>query len=88
MWSYPDPIPECPKIKGYLCFFNEHVDEIRVDGKADAAAGDAVVEGLEGKGQHRPQLARPGAAALKRSLAAAKALTLFSRSSRAGSGQA
>jgi uncharacterized protein (DUF427 family) len=34
VWSYPDPIPECPKIKGYLCFYNEHVDEIRVDGKA------------------------------------------------------
>jgi len=33
VWSYPDPIPECPKIKGYLCFYNEHVDEIRVDGK-------------------------------------------------------
>ena len=32
VWSYPDPIPECPKIKGYLCFFNEQVDEIRVDG--------------------------------------------------------
>ena len=32
VWSYPDPIPECPKIAGYLCFFNEHVDEIRVDG--------------------------------------------------------
>jgi len=27
VWSYPDPIPECPKIKGYLCFFNEQVDE-------------------------------------------------------------
>jgi uncharacterized protein (DUF427 family) len=34
VWSYPDPIPECPKIKGLLCFFNEHVDEIRVDGAA------------------------------------------------------
>jgi uncharacterized protein (DUF427 family) len=34
VWSYPDPIPECPKIKGYLCFFNEKVDEIRVDGAA------------------------------------------------------
>jgi uncharacterized protein (DUF427 family) len=34
VWSYPEPIPECPKIKGYLCFFNEHVDEIRLDGKA------------------------------------------------------
>jgi uncharacterized protein (DUF427 family) len=32
VWSYPDPIPECPKIKGYLCFFNELVDEILVDG--------------------------------------------------------
>src|SRR5437763_1508947 len=32
VWTYPDPIPECPKIKGYLCFFNEQVDEIRVDG--------------------------------------------------------
>src|SRR5487761_85680 len=34
VWSYPEPIAECPKIKGYLCFFNEHVDEIRVDGVA------------------------------------------------------
>jgi len=32
VWSYPDPIPECPKIKGYLCFFNEQVDAIFVDG--------------------------------------------------------
>jgi len=31
VWSYPDPIPECPKIKGYLCFFDEHVDEILLD---------------------------------------------------------
>jgi uncharacterized protein (DUF427 family) len=32
VWSYPDPIAECPKIKGYLCFFNEQVDAILVDG--------------------------------------------------------
>ncbi len=32
VWHYPDPIAECPKIKGYLCFFNERVDEIQVDG--------------------------------------------------------
>ena len=32
VWSYPEPIPECPKIKGLLSFFNEQVDEIRVDG--------------------------------------------------------
>ena len=34
VWSYPEPIPECPKIKGSLCFFNEHVDEILLDGVA------------------------------------------------------
>src|SRR6201982_3682821 len=34
VWRYPDPIPECPKIQGYVCFFNERVDEIRVDGRA------------------------------------------------------
>ncbi len=33
VWTYPEPIPECPKIKGLLCFFNEHVDEIKVDGE-------------------------------------------------------
>jgi len=31
-WSYPSPIPECPKIEGLLCFFNERVD-ISVDGE-------------------------------------------------------
>ena len=25
-WSYPDPIPECPKIKDLVCFYNEVVD--------------------------------------------------------------
>lgn len=25
-WSYPEPIAECPKIRGLLCFFNERVD--------------------------------------------------------------
>jgi uncharacterized protein (DUF427 family) len=34
VWYYPDPIAECAKIKGYLCFYNEQVDEIRVDGAA------------------------------------------------------
>jgi uncharacterized protein (DUF427 family) len=32
VWSYPDPIPECPKIRGLLCFFNEKVD-LYVDGE-------------------------------------------------------
>jgi uncharacterized protein (DUF427 family) len=35
VWYYPEPIEECPKIKGYLAFFNEHVDEIRIDGVAE-----------------------------------------------------
>jgi uncharacterized protein (DUF427 family) len=32
VWSYPDPIPECPKIRGLLAFFNEKVDTY-VDGE-------------------------------------------------------
>ena len=32
VWSYPDPIPENPKIRDLICFFNERVDLI-VDGK-------------------------------------------------------
>src|SRR5918912_428015 len=28
VWSYPAPIPECPKIENLLAFFNEHVDAI------------------------------------------------------------
>lgn len=34
VWYYPDPIAECPRIKDRLCFFNEHVDAIFVDGVA------------------------------------------------------
>jgi uncharacterized protein (DUF427 family) len=30
-WSYPDPVPENPKIRDLLCFFNERV-ELTVDG--------------------------------------------------------
>ena len=33
VWSYPEPIDECPRIKGLLAFFDEHVDEVRVDGR-------------------------------------------------------
>ena len=32
VWSYPSPIPECPKIENHLCFYNERVDAIIVDG--------------------------------------------------------
>lgn len=31
-WSYPDPIPENPKIRDLLCFYNERVDLV-VDGE-------------------------------------------------------
>jgi len=33
VWTYPVPIPECPKIEQLLCFFNERVDAIFVDGE-------------------------------------------------------
>jgi uncharacterized protein (DUF427 family) len=32
VWSYPFPVPECPKIEGLLSFFNERTD-ITVDGE-------------------------------------------------------
>jgi uncharacterized protein (DUF427 family) len=32
VWSYPDPIPENPKIRGLMCFFNEQVD-LYIDGE-------------------------------------------------------
>ena len=32
VWYYPDPIPECPKIKDLLSFYNEKVD-VYVDGE-------------------------------------------------------
>jgi len=31
-WSYPAPIPECSKIEDLVCFFDEHVDAVIVDG--------------------------------------------------------
>jgi uncharacterized protein (DUF427 family) len=30
-WSYPDPVVECPRIAGLVCFFNEKVDLV-IDG--------------------------------------------------------
>lgn len=30
-WSYPFPIPECPKIENLVCFYDERVDMIEVD---------------------------------------------------------
>ena len=34
VWSYPDPIDECPRIRGLLSFFNERVD-LYVDGELE-----------------------------------------------------
>lgn len=31
-WAYPDPVPECPRIRDLVCFFNERVD-LEVDGE-------------------------------------------------------
>ena len=31
VWGYMEPIPECPKIKGLLCFFHERGCDIYVD---------------------------------------------------------
>ena len=33
VWYYPDPVAEAAKIKDRLCFFNEKVDAIVVDGR-------------------------------------------------------
>ena len=33
VWVYLDPLPDCPRIAGYLCFYPEKVDRIEVEGK-------------------------------------------------------
>ena len=30
-WAYLDPLPECPKIRGLIAFYNERVDEVWID---------------------------------------------------------
>jgi len=35
VWTYEVPIPECPKIEQLMCFFNERVDAIYVDGELE-----------------------------------------------------
>jgi uncharacterized protein (DUF427 family) len=35
-WYYPLPIPECPKIENLICFYNERVDALIVDGETQA----------------------------------------------------
>ena len=33
-WFYADPLPEAERIRDYLCFFEEKVDAIYLDGEA------------------------------------------------------
>jgi uncharacterized protein (DUF427 family) len=33
VWGYPAPIPECPKIENLLCFYDEKVDAVYIDGE-------------------------------------------------------
>lgn len=33
VWSYMEPLPECPRIKGHLCFYPEKVDRLEVEGE-------------------------------------------------------
>lgn len=50
VWSYPEPVAECPRIGNLMCFYNENVDSIFVDG--------ALVEKPETRGLNRPELRR------------------------------
>jgi uncharacterized protein (DUF427 family) len=31
LWSYPAPLPECPRIKGHYCFYPEKVDRLEIE---------------------------------------------------------
>jgi uncharacterized protein (DUF427 family) len=35
VWYYPFPIPECPKIENLVCFYNERVDALIVNGEQE-----------------------------------------------------
>jgi len=32
-WAYLDPLPDCPRIAGYLCFYPDKLDRIEVEGE-------------------------------------------------------
>lgn len=53
VWYYPDPIAQCPQIRGLLAFWNEFVDAIRIEGEAEPIP---VTEF-----SHRPITTRPAA---------------------------
>ena len=33
VWSYLDPLPDCPQIKGHFCFYPEKLDSLEVEGE-------------------------------------------------------
>jgi uncharacterized protein (DUF427 family) len=42
VWAYPEPQPECPRIKGHFCFYPEKVDRLEVEGEVPSARGAAA----------------------------------------------
>lgn len=34
VWTYPEPLPECPRIRDHLCFYPDKVDALEVEGLA------------------------------------------------------
>lgn len=34
VWAYLDPLPDCPQIKGYFCFYPEKLDRLEVEGES------------------------------------------------------
>lgn len=36
VWGYLEPLPECPRIKGYFCFYPEKVDRLEVEGEVQS----------------------------------------------------
>jgi uncharacterized protein (DUF427 family) len=33
VWAYLDPLPDCPRIAGYLCFYPERMDRLEVESR-------------------------------------------------------
>lgn len=33
-WSYRDPLPECPRIAGHICFYPDKLDALEVEGES------------------------------------------------------
>jgi uncharacterized protein (DUF427 family) len=33
VWAYMEPLPECPRIKGHLCFYPDKVERLEVEGE-------------------------------------------------------